>query len=420
MKVTTDNEQLVAEPSPEILVRVEGVSKRFCRSLKKSLWYGAQDICRDLMGNNARHNLRADEFWAVKEISFELRRGECLGLIGHNVAGKTTLLKMLNGLIKPDRGRIEMHGRTGALIALGAGFNPILTGRENIYVNASVLGLSKKQTDKKIEEIIDFAEIREFIDTPVQNYSSGMNVRLGFAIAAVLIEPDVLFLDEVLAVGDIGFTIKCLNAVRRLSQTSAVVFVSHNMQFVSSFCTRVIVMNQGQCLLDAKEPAIGIDHYYSLVDLQCQESGNGEAKVKDLSLKVGGQVQFALEPQICHGAEVSLLLQLNIQPGRAGAQLHIYIMDEAMTPIVCVPVQDLCGGMLCVNPGESWLEVSLGSLELCAGKYSFTIGITDSETSISLTRVQGLLPFRVIADRTHWGKIVRPAKARLESSRSMI
>src|SRR5216683_4258510 len=118
MKVTTDNEQLVAETSAEILVRVESVSKRFCRSFRKSLWYGAQDICRDLMGNNARHNLRADEFWAVKEISFELRRGECLGLIGHNGAGKTTLLKMLNGLIKPDRGRIEMRGRTGALIAL--------------------------------------------------------------------------------------------------------------------------------------------------------------------------------------------------------------------------------------------------------------------------------------------------------------
>jgi hypothetical protein len=179
-------------------------------------------------------------------------------------------------------------------------------------------------------------------------------------------------------------------------------------------------MNQGQCLLDAKEPAIGIDHYYSLVDLQRQESGTGEAEVKDLSLKVGGQLQFAPEPQICHGAEVSLVLQLNIQPGRTGAQLHIYIMDEAMTPIVCVPVQDPCGGMLCIDPGESRLEVSMGSLELCAGKYSFTIGLTDSETLISLARVQGLLPFRVIADRTHWGKIVRPAKTRLESSRSMI
>ena len=123
----------------------------------------------------------------MNDVSFELKRGECLGLIGRNGAGKTTLLKMLNGLIKPDHGRIEMRGRVGALIALGAGFNPILTGRENIYVNGAVLGLTKREIDEKIEDIIDFAEIREFIDSPVQSYSSGMQVRLGFAVATALI-----------------------------------------------------------------------------------------------------------------------------------------------------------------------------------------------------------------------------------------
>jgi ABC-type polysaccharide/polyol phosphate transport system ATPase subunit len=135
---------------------------------------------------DSAHGLRDGEFWAVRDVSFELRRGECLGLIGHNGAGKTTLLKMLNGLIKPDAGSITMRGRVGALIALGAGFNPILTGRENIYINGSVLGLTKKEIDAKIDEIIDFAEIREFIDTPVQSYSSGMTVRLGFAVATKL------------------------------------------------------------------------------------------------------------------------------------------------------------------------------------------------------------------------------------------
>ena len=196
----------------ETLIKVEGLSKKFCRSLKKSMWYGMRDIGSELLGR--RHGtdgvLRQDEFWAVKDVNFELKRGECLGLIGHNGAGKTTLLRMLNGLIKPDQGRIEMHGKVGALIALGAGFNPVLTGRENIYVNAAVLGMNKRYVDSKIDEIIDFAEIREFINSPVQTYSSGMNVRLGFAVAAILIEPDILFLDEVLAVGDIGFAIKCL------------------------------------------------------------------------------------------------------------------------------------------------------------------------------------------------------------------
>ena len=168
------------------LVRVEGVSKIFCRSLKRSLHYGLMDSLSDILPVGKRKYdesgepiLRKEEFWAVKDISFELRRGECLGLIGRNGAGKTTLLKMLNGLIKPDKGRIEMRGRVGALIALGAGFNPILTGRENIYVNGSILGISQIEIEDKIDEIIDFSEIREFIDSPVQSYSSGMAVQPG-------------------------------------------------------------------------------------------------------------------------------------------------------------------------------------------------------------------------------------------------
>jgi len=194
----------------ETLIRVENVSKKFCRSLKKSLWYGMRDLSKEVLGR--RHGgdgeLRPDEFWSVNDVSFELKRGECLGLIGPNGAGKSTLLKMLNGLIKPDQGRIEMRGRVGALIELGAGFNPILSGRENIYVNGSVLGLAKEEIDQKLDEIIEFSELDEFIDSPVQNYSSGMKVRLGFAVAAHM-KPDILLIDEVLAVGDIGFRTKC-------------------------------------------------------------------------------------------------------------------------------------------------------------------------------------------------------------------
>jgi lipopolysaccharide transport system ATP-binding protein len=193
----------------EVLVKVEGVSKKFCRDLKRSLWYGVKDISSELFGAKKNGQLRPKEFWAVDDVSFELRRGECLGLIGHNGAGKSTLLKMLNGLIKPDKGTITMHGRIGALIELGSGFNPILTGRENIYNNGSVLGFSRKEIDAKFDSIVEFAELSEFIDTPVQNYSSGMKVRLGFAVAAQM-EPDVLLIDEVLAVGDIGFSFKCL------------------------------------------------------------------------------------------------------------------------------------------------------------------------------------------------------------------
>src|SRR2546427_9437104 len=200
-KTTNNTLANASHGESEVLLRAEGVSKKFCRDLKKSLWYGLKDMASELLpfgskqlsdkgylvsasnnGNSPTNNgitkgaqssaLRPGEFWAVSDVSFELKRGECLGLIGGNGAGKTTLLKMLNGLIKPDTGRIEMRGRVGALIALGAGFNPILTGRENIYVNATILGLKKREIDEKLEEIINFADIGHFIDTPVQSYSS--------------------------------------------------------------------------------------------------------------------------------------------------------------------------------------------------------------------------------------------------------
>jgi len=393
------------------LITVDGVSKRFCRSLKKSLWYGMQDLSNELRGR--RHGgdgqLRADEFWAVKDISFELSRGECVGLIGHNGAGKTTLLRMLNGLIKPDQGRIELRGNVGALIGLGAGFNPILTGRENIYTNASVLGLSRREIDAKLDEIIEFSEIGEFIDSPVQNYSSGMTVRLGFSVAAVLIEPDVLLLDEVLAVGDIGFVIKCLNTMRRLTANSAVVFVSHNMQFISEFCTRVIVMKHGATLLDSAIPAEGIDRYFALVKHEQNTSGTGEAQLLGLDLVIDGEVLAGDEPSVPQGTSGTAVLRMQVDGPRACAHVWLYIHDEAMAPLVCIPIHDASSRMLALRPGEHLLEVPLGIVELNAGKYSFVVGILDADTSIVLARVGGVRPFRVLADQTHWGKIVRPA-----------
>ena len=158
----------------QVLVKVEGLSKKFCKDLKTSLWYGVKDLISGVKGNKNQRQLRSKEFWAVKDVSFELRRGECLGLIGHNGAGKSTLLKILNGLINPDEGQVTIKGRVGALIELGAGFNPILTGKENIYNNGAILGFTRKEIDAKLEDIIDFSEIREFINMPVQNYSSGM------------------------------------------------------------------------------------------------------------------------------------------------------------------------------------------------------------------------------------------------------
>lgn len=248
----------------ETLIKVEGASKKFCRSLKRSLWYGLQDLGREVTARRHGGNgqLRPDEFWALNGVSFELKRGECLGLLGRNGAGKTTLLRMLNGLIKPDGGRIEMRGRVGALIALGAGFNPILTGRENIYINGSVLGLSTQEIDAKMEEIIDFAELAEFIDMPVQSYSSGMAVRLGFGIASS-IQPDILLLDEVLAVGDAAFRHKCYQRIHRIISSCAVIIVSHSMDQIAAVASKVGLMNRGTLTL-YDDPTEGINAYNDL------------------------------------------------------------------------------------------------------------------------------------------------------------
>nr|MBF0223069.1 ABC transporter ATP-binding protein [Desulfobulbaceae bacterium] len=269
----------------DTLVKVEGVSKKFCRSLKKSLWYGMRDLGNEVIGKRHGGNgeLRADEFWAVKDVSFELKRGECLGLIGANGAGKSSLLKMLNGLIKPDKGRIEMNGRVGALIELGAGFNPILSGRENIYVNGSVLGLSKQAIDQKLDEIIAFSELEEFIDSPIQNYSSGMKVRLGFAVASQM-EPDVLLIDEVLAVGDMGFRSKCYSKMADLLEKCAVILVSHQMYFVNRLSSSALLLNHGQKIFQGTPPQV-IEAYNALFEIDRKTvRGDEVADIDNFSL----------------------------------------------------------------------------------------------------------------------------------------
>ncbi|WP_027880053.1 polysaccharide ABC transporter ATP-binding protein [Mesoflavibacter zeaxanthinifaciens] len=246
----------------EVLVKVEGLSKKFCKDLKTSLWYGVKDLMTGIGGSTNERELRPKEFWAVKDINFELRRGECLGLIGHNGAGKSTLLKILNGLINPDAGKVTIKGRVGALIELGAGFNPILSGRENIYNNGAILGFTRQGIDQKLEEIIDFAELEEFIDMPVQHYSSGMKVRLGFAVAAQM-EPDVLIIDEVLAVGDLGFVLKCFKTIDRILPNTAIIFVSHNMPMVSRICTQIMLMDKGISKFNGSDISSAIDLYYT-------------------------------------------------------------------------------------------------------------------------------------------------------------
>jgi len=228
----------------EAVIRVDGVSKKYCRSLKHTMMYGAVDLGKSFLGlKQQSERLREGEFWAVNDVSFELKRGETLGVIGMNGSGKSTLLKMLNGIIMPDKGSIEVSGRVGALIEVGAGFHPMLTGRENMYINGAILGMNKKEMDEKFDMIIDFAGIRDFIDAPVKHYSSGMYVRLGFAIA-VYADPDILLVDEALAVGDVRFQKKCLDRMNAFKESGkTIIMVIHGS--IKNIASKGLLLDQG-------------------------------------------------------------------------------------------------------------------------------------------------------------------------------
>jgi lipopolysaccharide transport system ATP-binding protein len=253
-------------PDNNEMLNLQSVSKKFCRGLRRSLLYGSADIAKTFLGiryNTAK--LRPKEFWALQDISFQMKPGEALGVIGGNGAGKSTLLRLISGIFSPDKGRIAVRGRVGTLIALGAGFHPYLSGRENILLNGAVLGMSRDEIASRTDEIIDFAGIGEFIDAPVSTYSSGMRVRLGFSIA-INSSPDILIIDEVLAVGDLDFMKKSYARMENLVKNDGVtaVVVSHNMATIQRLCARTLVLDKGKSVF-LGDTSTAISCYYERV-----------------------------------------------------------------------------------------------------------------------------------------------------------
>lgn len=252
----------MSSPAPAVTVR--NLSKKFCTHFRTSLWYGLRDIVAEAWPAPRPQDkpLRRHEFWSLRDVSFELRRGEALAIIGDNGAGKSTLLKLLNGLIKPDAGSVRMRGQVGALIELGAGLDPVLSGRENIFVRAALLGYSRARTLPLLPAIIEFTGLGEAIEMPVQFYSSGMVSRLAYAVAAHF-HPDVLLVDEVLAVGDIDFQRKCINhMLSYLASGGSLILVSHQPHHIQSVCQRGIVLEKGQlCFTGSAIEAL--DYYFT-------------------------------------------------------------------------------------------------------------------------------------------------------------
>lgn len=387
--------------SKNTLVEVEGISKRFCRDLKKSLWYGVQDIACELCAvNRPSSQLRKSEFWALDDVSFSVKPGECVAMIGPNGAGKSTMLKLLNGLMKPDAGRIEISGQVGALIELGAGFNPLLSGRENIYVNASVLGLNKKQVDSRLDEIVEFADIGDFIDSPVRTYSSGMRVRLAFSVAAHL-RPDLLIVDEVLAVGDVGFRMKCFKHILNLVDSgTSVIIVSHNLSDLSRVSERAIVFGQGRKIFDG-QLGEGVVEYEKLLarELRDEECASMVKRAQIESVQVLDNNGIPKE-RFSTGETIRIRVQLKANSPLRGAQIFAGLDSVSLGRLGSISTP-LTGFSFDVEPPTTVLDVHLKDIPLLTGRYLLSLSLCGSDITDFQDRLTPACHFEVVLPPDH-------------------
>jgi lipopolysaccharide transport system ATP-binding protein len=305
----------------ELAIRVEELSKEYRIGLRKrrhdTLRDQLTDGLRALFRRNGQVYPPRETMWALKDVSFEVREGEMVGIIGHNGAGKSTLLKILSRITEPTSGCARIQGRVGSLLEVGTGFHPELTGRENIYLNGAILGMKRTEIERKFDEIVAFAEVERFIDTPVKHYSTGMYLRLAFAVAAHL-EPEILLVDEVLAVGDAAFQKKCLGKMEGVAKEGrTILFVSHNMAAIKSLCTRAILLAGGHVVCDGSVDEV-VDSYFvpevemttrKLVPENTERIGTGEAKLRfvqlaDLLDKPVSQLYFGQPLRVTLGFDV--------------------------------------------------------------------------------------------------------------------
>ncbi len=339
----------------EIAIRVEGLGKRYRIGGPKE----AYGTLRDSLVSLAKAPLRSvqrgyanghREFWALRDVSFEVKRGEVLGVIGRNGAGKSTLLKILSRITEPTTGYAEIRGRVGSLLEVGTGFHPELTGRENIYLNGAILGMKKAEIDRAFDEIVEFAEIEQFLDTPVKRYSSGMYMRLAFSIAAHL-EPEILIVDEVLAVGDAAFQKKCLGKMGDVAKGGrTVLFVSHNMAAVESLCRRVVLLEEGQQRMVGSVQA-ALDTYLSptvavMADLRNVQGGTrkgtGEIRFQRvtfcdeitgdiiITLRTGQDVRIRLEYRLSEESILRKRLKIGLGFTDMFGQIKLAVNNESV------------------------------------------------------------------------------------------
>lgn len=373
---------------PEVVLSVRNVSKKFCRRLRQSLMYGIQDIATEVLGIRQESAiLRNGEFWALHEVSLDLYRGQALGLIGVNGSGKTTLLRIISGLMRPDTGEIRYQGRMAPLIALGAGFNPVLTGRENIYANMSILGLSKSEIDDRYDDVVNFAEIGDAIEAPVQSYSSGMAARLGFA-CAVYTEPDILLIDEVLAVGDARFRAKCQRKLADLlSKGTSFILVNHSFQGILNICTNAVYLSQGKVVNQGNANDVMQQYEQdlfsgkvdtSVIPLMLPEKPPQERTEASLKSIYFRDEQGHITDAPTSGTHTSICVSCLVHQKVSAISLFIAIYHPAKDNELALHLSSAYDGDTFESePGEYELSAKLPYLGLLPGAYSMSVYIKD-------------------------------------------
>ncbi|MEI8290493.1 MAG: ABC transporter ATP-binding protein [Verrucomicrobiota bacterium] len=379
-------------------IKIEGLGKKYLLQHQAA---GRRYVAlRDVLAEKAKslfsnqkseigNRKSVEEFWALQDVSFEIKPGEAVGIIGRNGAGKSTLLKVLSRITEPTTGRIRIRGRVASLLEVGTGFHPELTGRENIFLNGAILGMSRVEIKKKFDEIVDFAEVEKFLDTPVKRYSSGMYVRLAFAVAAHL-EPEILIVDEVLAVGDAAFQKKCLGKMDEVShrQGRTILFVSHQMSVVASLCSRVVLLAGGRLAADGSS--------HKVIAKYLTASGASNEVVRDLrnfSPRKGTGELFITEAEICafHDGEPlpvprmgdMLGIRLKIE-NRAGLPRHKIRLSVSIKAINGQKLVHVCNeddGYQFPDADNATIMVELPHLLLYPGTYSVSLWAGSSEYS---------------------------------------
>jgi lipopolysaccharide transport system ATP-binding protein len=385
---------------PDTAISVSHVSKRYTIGAQKD--GSLRGTLAGLIGSKSAN--KQEEFWALNDVSFEIKKGEVIGIIGKNGAGKSTLLKILSQITKPTSGRIEISGRVASLLEVGTGFHPELSGRENIYLNGTILGMTRQEVKDKFDEIVAFSGVEKFIDTPVKHYSSGMYVRLAFAVAAHL-EPEILIIDEVLAVGDAEFQKRCLGKMKEVAgHGRTVIFVSHNMEAVKSLCERAVFLESGYVVKDAS-PAEVIDFYLqrqsgSILEQEfdyANAPGNEFVKLKSVRIT---PKRADLKPMITVKSplEISMEYWNEHDNVHTNLSLHLYAATgECVFNIITqLPVPVLNRGLYkasCLIPDNL----------LNTGVFTISVMVV-KDTSVAMYNFEHILSFEVEEERenTNW------------------